>query len=110
MLPIMDIVLWQDVENEEARHLKLCRKSLRINSEAFSLTEARFMELFRLPKQTAHFLINQVEYHLVPAIRTSKISNEIKLFTTLRFYATGCYQWSIGQDYHFGLSQTAVHR
>lgn len=38
------------------------------------------------------------------------ISIENKIFTALRFYATGSYQRCVGQEYYSGLSQTAVHR
>lgn len=35
---------------------------------------------------------------------------ENKIFTPLRFYATGSYQRCVGQEYYSGMSQTAVHR
>lgn len=48
--------------------------------------------------------------HLHQPTRNHGISIQIMVLTALRFYATGSYQRSIGQDFNFGLSQTSVHR
>lgn len=42
------------------------------------------------------------------AIRSSSISNTLKLATTLRFLAQGSYQSSVGNDFNLGLSQPTV--
>lgn len=110
MLPIMDALLRNDAEDEARISLIRQRRNLRDQSDPFSLQDDRFIELFRLDKQLARNLINLVSPHLNERQIQSGITNEIKVLATLRFYATGCYQRSVGEDYHIALSQTSVHR
>lgn len=41
-------------------------------------------------------------------VRSTFISTELKLATTLRFLAQGSYQLSVGNDFNLGLSQPTV--
>ena len=41
-------------------------------------------------------------------IRSTSVSNTVKLATTLRFLAQGSYQLSVGNDFHLGLAQPTV--
>ncbi|KAK4882434.1 hypothetical protein RN001_005753 [Aquatica leii] len=68
------------------------------------------MELFRLNKVTTRWLINQIQPFTHEPVKSFGVTTEIKVLCALRFYATGCYQRSIGQDFNCGLSQSSVHR
>ncbi|KAJ8932215.1 hypothetical protein NQ314_014835 [Rhamnusium bicolor] len=103
--------LWAERERlAENERLRNQRRVLRDNSNPFNLPEARFIELFRLNKAS----VLEIEQLLIPHLQRSRYRNavppRIKIFTALRFFATGSYQRSIGEDFNLILSQTAVHR
>lgn len=106
----MDRFLRRDEEDHARISLLRQRRNLRDSSDAFSLPDERFIDLFRLDKNLTRRLMELVGPHLHQRQIRSGISTEIKVLTALRFYATGGYQRSVGQDYHFGLSQPSVHR
>lgn len=70
----------------------------------------RFIEVFRLSKEVTRRLIESLTPHLYVRTRDHGIPTEIIVLTALRFFATGCYQRSVGQDFNCDLSQTSVHR
>ena len=41
---------------------------------------------------------------------TSAVPNELKILTTISFFASGSYQRVIGQDFTFGMSQPMISR
>lgn len=91
------------------------RARIRRESNAFNLTNNRFIELFRLNKDLARELMELIRPHFPhPPLnnrgRGSKVTIEIAVLATLRFYATGTYQRSLGQDFNFGISQTSASR
>lgn len=109
MLPIFhNILLEANAENN--RRLVLYRRQLRDHSNPFAMPERRFIELFRLTIRLVHFLVDLLTPHLAVNVRRTKVPKEIRILVTLRFYATGGYQRSIGEDFNFGLSQTCAHR
>lgn len=110
MLPIVNEAIIRQQEAEASERLRLQRRQLRDVSEPFALPNKRFVELFRLNKALVQNLIQLVTPHLHGPVYLSGISIEINIFTTLRFFATGCYQRSVGEHYQLGLSQSAVHR
>nr|CAI5865444.1 unnamed protein product [Callosobruchus analis] len=84
---------------------------IRQESRPFDLPQERFIELFRLNKELCLTLIQMVEPYLQdPVLTLRKVSKDIIVLAALRFYATGAYQRTIGQDLNLGLSQTSVHR
>lgn len=98
-------------------NLPLIQERARIRRETnpFNLSENRFMELFRLNKELTRQLIELIRPHfphppLNHAGRGSKVTIEIAVLASLRFYATGTYQRSLGQDFNFGISQTSASR
>lgn len=110
MLPIMHDML-QDEERREANHqLYLERRVLRENSNPFSLPDIRFTELFRLNEPAVEALINMLNEHLIEPKNNAGISTGQKIFTALRFYATGSYQRCVGEEYQIALCQSMVHK
>lgn len=110
MLPIFREVAHQ--EENRITNLSLRRKRNRIRSELNlnELSEHRFKELFRVNKALFAFLCDELTPHLgQPRYRTG-VTPQQKILVALRFYATGCYQRSIGGDFYLGVSQTSVHR
>lgn len=77
------------------------RRLLRANSNPFDLPDNRFIELFRLNKEVARNLITGLTPHLNQRQYQSGIRIDTKVLTALRFYATGCYQRAVGEDYHY---------
>lgn len=111
MLPIVDNFIRIHRRREENQALRNERRLIREQSRPFNdIPDDRFVQLYRLNKAAAHELVN----HLLPFLRESRYINsvppELKIFTALRFYATGSYQRSVGRDFNIGLSQTVVHR
>lgn len=96
--------------NRRIINLRLLRKRARIRQQnnAFDLPERRFIELFRLNKDLARELITLLRPHLPERILGRGITIENSVLAALRFYATGCYQRSLGQDFNFGMSQSSI--
>lgn len=92
------------------RDLILYRRQLRDNSNPFALPDIRFIELFRLTKDATRFLITSIEPYVHNAVLSTRIVIDIRVLVALRFYATGGYQRSIGEDFNFGISQTSANR
>lgn len=97
-------------ELRRVENLRLLRQRARIRREsnAFDLPDRRFIELFRLNKDLAQQLINLIRPHLPARVRQRGITPENMVLATLRFYATGSYQRSVGQDFNLGLSQPSI--
>lgn len=113
MLPIVADVIERAARNQRRQeNVRLIRHrfQFRLTHSSFELPERRFIELFRVNKNIARHLINQVEPHLVQPVLRRGITPEISVLAALRFYATGSYQRSIGQEFNLGLSQTSAHR
>lgn len=113
MLPIVADVIERAARNQRRQeNVRLIRHrfQFRLTHSSFELPERRFIELFRVNKNIARQLINQVEPHLVQPVLRRGITPEISVLAALRFYATGSYQRSIGQEFNLGLSQTSAHR
>nr|CAI5863280.1 unnamed protein product [Callosobruchus analis] len=114
MLPIFAERASSIVEEDRAdSNLRLLhhRRMIRQESRPFDLPQERFIELFRLNKELCLTLIQMVEPYLQdPVLTLRKVSKDIIVLAALRFYATGAYQRTIGQDLNLGLSQTSVHR
>ncbi|KAJ3640756.1 hypothetical protein Zmor_027299 [Zophobas morio] len=89
-------------------YLRRLKQRLRDENDAFDLTDARFMELFRLNKETMRELINMLEPHLAGGTRGHKISKEQRILAAVRFFASGSYQRSVGQDCFINLSQSQI--
>lgn len=109
VLPIVQHIV-RNRRREVNRRLIANRRKLRDQSDPFSLSDARFVELFRLNKELVRRLINILTPYLQERTVRRGVAIQNKIFCALRFYATGSYQRCVGEEHHIGLSQTVVHR
>lgn len=110
MLP-MNIAIIDAVQRRN--QLRLTReesKFLRDRSDPFSLTDQRFIELFRVNKEMAHFLFTELQPLMQDASRITRIPCELRILAVLRFFATGNYQRGVGQEHMLSISQQALSR
>ncbi|KAJ8964064.1 hypothetical protein NQ314_005147 [Rhamnusium bicolor] len=106
MLPIFHQLLRRQRNNRLRRQ----REEMRSECDPFDLPDNRFKELFRLNKELVRGLIQLLHPCLEqPSLRRG-ITVDAKIFCALRFYATGSYQRSCGEEWNLGFSQTSVHR
>lgn len=85
------------------------RRLLRDNQDPFALPHNEFMDIFRLSPDLALYLIDELRPHLQRQ-RVSGLASELQVSTTLQFYAQGCYQRSVGNQFQYNMSQTSVSR
>lgn len=93
-------------------NVRLLRERIRMRRESapFDLPDRRFTEIFRLNKNMVRALIDMIHPHFHQRYLVRGITVEMAVLVTLRYYATGAYQRSVGQDFNFPLSQTSIHR
>jgi len=109
MLPIVALIHRNNRRRRENRALIQMRRTIRETYDPFKLPDARFIELFRLSKPLAQELIDMLKPHLHRPSTVKGIQQDQKVLVALRFYATGSYQRGLGEEYNFGISQSAVH-
>lgn len=110
MLPIANEIL-QHRRQQANREFVLCRKNLRHELNINNIPENRFKELFRINKEMFAELCQLLTPHVPePKYLNRDVTLPQKLLVALRFYATGCYQRSIGEDFNLAVAQTSVHR
>lgn len=100
-------------ELERRQQLRLSRdeaRFLRDRSDPFSLTNQRFIDIFRLNKELVMFLFEELQPTMQDNIRASRIQYQQRILVALRFFATGNYQRGVGQEYLLGVSQPVVSR
>ncbi|XP_031348432.1 putative nuclease HARBI1 [Photinus pyralis] len=110
MLPIVHNYLGRIRRREENRRLVLERRMLRDHSNPFEIPEDRFIELYRLNRACARYLLTTINPYLEEGVYRNTVPNILKVFATLRFYASGSYQRDIGLAFNISLSQTSIHR
>lgn len=71
-------------------------------------SERQFVKLYRLTKPVALEVINILEPHLPASTRISALSIERKVLMTLRFFASGSYQWDITKHMNHAVAQSSV--
>lgn len=85
-------------------------KTLRDHSDPFQMPETNFRQFFRLSREAAFDLFQEIEAHMEGARRNTRISPVIKFISSLHFFAHGSYQKSVGKDSHCALSQSSVSK
>lgn len=91
--------------------LRVLRRTLRDGQNPFEVTtEEHFVDLYRIPKVLCLELINELIPFLPNSSRKHSISSQIMVLSALRFFASGSFQRSVGQDSLSALSQTSVSR
>lgn len=109
------MLLFRELVQQEQRRqfnqdLRAKRKRLRAEMNINMLSEDRFIELFRINKALFQLLYERLTPHLAEPRYQSGVTPRQKILVALRYYASGCYQRSIGEDFHLGVSQTSAHR
>lgn len=90
---------------------RILRRSLRDSHNPFqSITEEHFMDLYRFSKTLVLSLLEELKPLLKTSSRMNALPSHIKILCALRFFATGSFQRSVGQDMFSSLSQTSVSR
>lgn len=110
MLPA-NIAILNVVERRDQLHFyREESRFLRDRSDPFSLTDDRFIDLFRVNKHITHFLFDELVPLMQPSSRSTKIPCELRILAALRFYATGNYQRGVGQEFCLAMSQQVLSR
>lgn len=96
----------QEAEDEERRELlKIERRILRDESNVFELPEAEFRKRYRLSKDLVQNLIQEITPHMQVGQRNRKISILCRVMASLRFFAQGSYQRSVGNEIDVSMAQ-----
>ncbi|XP_046431373.1 putative nuclease HARBI1 [Neodiprion fabricii] len=85
------------------------RKLMRREQDPFDLTNEEFIELYRINLQLAADLIDTLQPSL-QRVRDSGLSVQTQVLTAVRYYAIGCYQRPVGDQWGISLSQSSVSR
>ncbi|KAK4885797.1 hypothetical protein RN001_002068 [Aquatica leii] len=97
--------LKQKMQNE-----KVQRRILRDTSNSSHMREIDFQKVFRLSRDGVHHLVEVLGPHLVSGERSNALSVELKIFSALAFFASGCYQKSIAQHFNLAVEQSRLSR
>lgn len=103
------------LQNEEEnfhrnRELRIAKRVMRDQSDPFHLPDSRFRELFRLNKDLVANIFAELVPHMQDNIRNTKIVKQTRILIALRFFSTGAYQRSIGEEYLLAVSQQTTSR
>ncbi|XP_054746273.1 putative nuclease HARBI1 [Anastrepha obliqua] len=85
------------------------RSLLRHVDNPFDLDAGEFQKLFRLTPDLTEDVVSQLDSHLRGS-RITAISTEKQVLAALRFFATGCYQRPVGEQWGISMSQSSVSR
>ncbi|XP_037930854.1 putative nuclease HARBI1 [Teleopsis dalmanni] len=100
------------VEDEQKEFLLRCVQEHRYvyPDYPFAISDARFIEIFRLSKYLCKLFLAEITPYMVPRRRSDGISRDIRVLVALRFFAQGCYQRCVGQSSLLNVSQAVVSR
>ena len=118
MLPINHYIrkIIREENNERDRNRRAIainrieRRMMRQNSDPLQLRDKKFINLFRLKKEMADHLLQQLIPDMYFGTREESIHLRIRVFVALSFFATGIYQRIIGLNYPLSVSQSAISR
>ncbi|XP_067633998.1 putative nuclease HARBI1 [Eurosta solidaginis] len=85
------------------------RRLLRDIDDPFELERAEFKKLYRVSPDIVMGLADRLHENL-RGQRISAISEEQQVLCALRFYATGCYQRPVGEQWGISMSQSSISR
>ncbi|KAM3955207.1 putative nuclease HARBI1, partial [Aphomia sociella] len=95
-------------QNANYTEKKKRRKELSEKCNPFDLDEVDFIKRFRLSKELAYNLCEELRPLLKKPIKHMDLSVETKVLTALSFYATGSYQRPIGNLEGIFIAQQTV--
>ncbi|XP_017467033.1 PREDICTED: uncharacterized protein LOC108359615 [Rhagoletis zephyria] len=108
---IILLELSQRIRDEQRDNLRVLRRRLRDDQNPFEITiDEHFIDLYRLPKALGLELINELMPFMPNSQRRHAVPSHVIILSALRFFATGSFQRSVGQDSLSALSQTSVSR
>lgn len=94
-------------ENVRRRELHNKLRTLRDVSNPFTIPEAHFLKLYRMPPVIVRdIVIPQLEVHLQPSQRNTCVPVHIKVLATLHLLSQGSYQSSLGKDCDVAVMQS----
>ncbi|XP_047507202.1 putative nuclease HARBI1 [Pieris napi] len=100
-----------ELENEEIQNKQLRRQELRRQTDPFlDLDDSEFIKRYRLSKELAQALCDEIRPLLRQPKKSTDLSAEQKVLTTLSFYGTGSYQRPIGDISAHSLAQQTVSK
>ncbi|VEN46497.1 unnamed protein product, partial [Callosobruchus maculatus] len=102
----------EEAEFQHRRANRIRLRSLRDNSDPFSLRDTVFTGMYRLTRDLARALIETLRPHMNmnAGARSTAVPVELRVLCALNFYGQGSYQKGVGSDAHLGLSQAAVSK
>ncbi|KAF5306209.1 hypothetical protein FQR65_LT07486 [Abscondita terminalis] len=100
---------FQDEErHEQLMQYNLQRRIMRNNVDPFLLDDVHFINQFRLTKNMAHYLIEGLTPHMYVSQHPSAVEPQLRVFTTLYFFANGSYPRVIGSNFNLSMAQNTV--
>ncbi|EFN60645.1 Putative nuclease HARBI1, partial [Camponotus floridanus] len=103
----LDLMLMDNNINRLDRRVE--RQLLRMAENPFDLTNEEFKQLYRLTPDIVFNLIDVLEPQL-QRTRINGLSIEKQVLAALRFYATGCFQRPVGEQWGISMSQSSISR
>lgn len=104
------IALQREEHLEEIRLFNIERRRMREESSPFDLREDIFTRTFRLNHDLAQYVYNFIAEDIDVTDNAVAVPPLLKFFATLHFYATGSYQYALGQNYNISFSQPVASR
>lgn len=104
------IALQREEHLEEIRVFNIERRRMRQQADPFNLRDDLFKKAFRLNKDLAQYVYNIIAEDIDLTDNNVAVPAQLKFFATLHFYATGSYQYSLGQNYNISFSQPVASR
>ncbi|KAJ0173220.1 hypothetical protein K1T71_011396 [Dendrolimus kikuchii] len=97
-----------DSSSQRQRRLKRRRLIRELSDPFVELDDTEFIQRYRLTKQLATELCNELRPKFKKAKKSTDLSVESKILTALSFYATGSYQRPVGDINAHSLAQQTV--
>lgn len=112
MLPALAAYIIDDEEERELRRARNARRARirRTYNPLNDLPDLEFQKFYRVSKDFVYWLCQRVEPHLAVDGETATIPTVNQVLCTLRFFAVGSYQASIGESLDLAMSQPTVSR
>lgn len=107
-MDILNFILIKNIEEEQKKYSLILKRLLRDNKDAFNISDAAFIDLYRIPKHLVFNIINEIEDFIYVSNYRNGIPIHQKVLCALRFYANGSYQRSVGEEALIAMSQTCI--
>ncbi|KAJ8971516.1 hypothetical protein NQ314_000658 [Rhamnusium bicolor] len=101
----------QALENaQNQRRRRLGYRHIRDASNPFEMADRKFVKLFRLNKEAARDLIEEIKDFIEEPQRRDTVPLHLQVFICLNFLGHGGYQTTVGQELNLAVSQPVVSR